>query len=258
MSIQETLKGLVFKKPDADPRRSNEHIAGGRRAGETENPYLASRRTWNHLMGSMMTQRMVGILVGILGMLIGLAGVGGMIHIGSQSKFIPYIVEVDKLGNTQSYGQVEPGMEDAKKKQRVIASRIASFINDARLVTPDVKLQRDAVFRTYAVLSPSDPATQKMNEWLNGTNESSPFARAAKVTVSVEIKSVMRQSPETWQVDWIETTRDRQGVRVGDPKNMRALVTVYESQPSTEVTEEEMWMNPLRLFVRDFTWAEQL
>lgn len=255
MTIKETIRGLVYKKKDADPRRSNEFIAGGRRAGESENPYLSARRTWNHLMGSMMSQRMVGILVGILGMLIGLAGVGGMIHIGSLSKFVPYIVEVDKLGNQQAYGTVQPGNAT---DPRVVASRVASFIADARMVTPDVKLQRDAVYRTYAVLAPNDPATTKMNEWMNGTAQSSPFVRAAKETVSIEITSVLPQSRETWQVDWQETVRDRQGVRKGQPKNYRALVTVYEAETTTDTKEKDMWMNPIRLFVRDFTWAEQL
>ncbi|WP_371746636.1 hypothetical protein [Aminobacter sp. SR38] len=43
MSIADTLKGLIFKKPansaePRDPRRSKELLAGGRRAGEAENP----------------------------------------------------------------------------------------------------------------------------------------------------------------------------------------------------------------------------
>jgi type IV secretory pathway TrbF-like protein len=50
-----------------------------------------------------------------------------------------------------------------------------------------------------------------MNEWLNGTPDSSPFKRAAKEMVSTEIKTVIPQTPDTWQVEWMETTRDRQG-----------------------------------------------
>ena len=38
--------------------------------------------------------------------------------------------------------------------------------------------------------------------------ESSPFKRAENETVSIEIASVIPQTPDTWQVDWIETTRD--------------------------------------------------
>ena len=132
-----------------------------------------------------------------------------MIYIGSQSKFIPYVVEVDKLGQTLAVAPVDraQGVD-----QRVIHAAVASFIQSARMVTPDVALQRKAIFAVYAMLSPDDPATAKMNEFLNGRPESSPFKRAEKEMVSTEIVSVIAQTPQTWQVDWTETVRDRQGI----------------------------------------------
>ena len=46
MSIAETIKGLIFKKPsNSDQRRNSKPLDGGRRQGENENPYLAARRT---------------------------------------------------------------------------------------------------------------------------------------------------------------------------------------------------------------------
>ena len=122
-------------------------------------------------------------------------------------------------------------------------------------MTPDVALQRKAVFRVYHKLSSKDPATAKMNEWLNGTDESSPFKRAAKEMVSVEIKSVLPQTPDTWQVDWVETTRDRQGVVKAPPVTMRALVTTYTAETTSQTTEEQVRNNPLSIFVRDFSWS---
>jgi type IV secretion system protein VirB5 len=105
------------------------------------------------------------------------------------------------------------------------------------------------------MLSPNDPATQKMNEWLNGTPESSPFKRAVKEMVSTEIKSVLPQSPDTWQVEWVETIRDRQGVLKGQPVNMRALVNVYIATPTSQTTDEQLRNNPLGIYVRDYSWS---
>lgn len=138
----------------------------------------------------------------------------------------------------------------------MIKASVAEFIRDARLVTLDVAVQRAAVFRLYAKLSPNDPATQKMNEWLNGDEEKTPFQRATKEMVSIEITSVLPQSPDTWQIDWTETTRDRQGI-VKTKHNMRALVTVYISTLNQQ-SEEGMRRNPLGLFVRDFSWSNLL
>jgi type IV secretion system protein VirB5 len=258
MSFADTIKGLIFKKParpDADPRRSSESMEGGRRKGELENPYLSARRTWNEHVGSVVSSRQTWQVVGILSLLIALAGVGGVIHIGSQSKFVPYVVQVDKMGQTIAAGPVTAA---DKADPRIIHATVADFITSARMVTPDVALQRKAVFKVYSVLSPNDPATAKMNEWLNGNADASPFKRAAKEMVNIEITSVIPQSPDTWQVDWTETTRDRQGALKGQPVPMRALVTVYTAEPTSQTTDEQLRNNPMGIYVRDYSWSRLL
>ncbi|WP_442764041.1 conjugal transfer protein TrbF [Malikia spinosa] len=256
MSIGDTFKGWIFKKPatcePSDPRRSNDSIAGGRRAGEAENPYLAARRTWNEHLGAVVSQRQNWQVIGILSLLIALASVGGVIHIGSQSKYIPYVVQVDKLGQTVAAGPVQAA---GKADPRVIHAAIADWIGCARMVSPDVAMQRKCVFKAYSMLAPNDPATPKMNEWLNGTPDSSPFKRAEKEMVSVEIKTVIPQTPDTWQVEWVETNRDRQGSPKSQPITWRALVTTYIAEVTPSTTDEQLRNNPLSIFVRDYSWS---
>lgn len=219
------------------------------------NPYLNARRSWNEHVGEVVASRQSWQVLGILSLLIALAAVGGIVRIGSQSKFIPYVVEVDKLG--QAVGvRVADTVQPADP--RVIRASVASFISDARLVTPDVALQRAAVMRVYAMLAPNDPATAKMNEWLNGTENSNPFKRAEQEMVSIEIQSVLPQTDSSWQVDWVETVRDRQGVLKGQPFKMRALVGVCVLPPTSDTTEDQLNQNPLRIFIRNFSWSKQV
>ena len=218
------------------------------------NPYLNARRSWNEHSRSVVSAKNTWQVIGILALLIAFAAVGGIIHIGSQSQFVPYVVAVDKIGQAVA---VSPATTASPADQRVIHAEVASFINDARLVTPDVALQRAAVFRIYAKLSGSDPSTAKMNEWLNSSAQVSPFARAAKETVAIQIESVIQQTQETWQVDWSETIRDRQGVVKAAPFRMRALVTVYVVAPTPATTEEQIRKNPLGVYVRDYSWSKQ-
>jgi type IV secretion system protein VirB5 len=75
--------------------------------------------------------------------------------------------------------------------------------------------------------------------------------------VSIEIHSVIPQTPDTWQVDWIEIVNDRQGILQGEPFRMRALVTVYTIPSTPQTTEEQVRMNPLGIYVRDFSWSKQ-
>ena len=256
MNVTEALKELIFKRPaKGDERQAAATLADGRRAGESGNPYLSARRTWNEHVGDQAASRQTWQMLGLLSLLIALAGVGGMIYIGSQSKFIPYVVEVDKLGQTVA---VAPLDRAQGVDQRVIHAAMAAFVQSARMVTPDVALQRKAIFGVYAMLSPDDPATAKMNEFLNGRPESNPFKRAEKETVSTEIISVIAQTAETWQVDWTETVRDRQGFVKSPPYRMRALVTMYVTEPAPEINEEQIRNNPMGIHVSDFAWSKQI
>lgn len=223
--------------------------------GAVENPYLTARRTWNDHIGSVVSSRQMWAMLSILALLVALASVGGMAYIGSQSKFVPYVIEVDKLGQAVAVQVAERADPTAA---RVVHAQLAAFINDARMVTPDIALQKKAVYRVYALLSPNDAATTKMNEWFNGTPDSSPFKRAEKETVSVDIVSVIPQTPETWQIDWQETTRDRSGAVKGPPARMRALITVFIDPPTPKTTAEDIRSNPGGVFVRDFSWSKQV
>lgn len=255
MNMSGKMRWLAFKKAAGDPRQRAVQLEGGRRQGENENPYLAARRSWNDQSAANVASRQMFQLLGVLALLVALAGVGGMIYIGSQSKFVPYVVEVDKLGQQLA---VAPATRAAPADQRVVHASVAAWIADMRLVTPDIALQRKAIFRLYSMLAANDPATAKTNEWLNGTEESSPFKRAARETVSIEMASVIPQTPDTWQVDWVETVRDRQGVMKGKSQRWRALVTVYTMPTTSDTTEEDMRNNPLGVHVRDFSWSKQL
>ncbi|MBV8224950.1 MAG: conjugal transfer protein TrbF [Verrucomicrobia bacterium] len=221
--------------------------------GREANPYLDARREWNSEVERAFSQLHVWQLLGVAGLLIGLAGMAGITYIGSLSKFRPYVVEVDKLGEAVA---VKPADVAVQVDQRVIRASLASFIASARLVTPDVDLGRKAVFTVYGMLQTKDPATAKLNEWFNGSKDRDPFERAKKVMVSTDIASVEPVSQSSWQVDWTETTRDRDGVLVGRPSHMRAMLEIYLEPPGGSAKESDIQRNPLGIFVRDLNWQE--
>jgi len=218
------------------------------------NPYLDERRAWNSHADRAYSAQHTWQLLGVAGLLIGLAGVGGMAYVGSKSKFVPYVIEVNKLGEAMSVG---PAQVAGPADPRVVRASLASFIASARLVTPDVTLQREAIFRVYAMLHTKDAAAQQMNEWYNGKG-TTPFDRASKVTVTTDINSVLPMSGNSWQVDWQETTRDRTGALVGQPVHMRAMLTVYLEPPATTGDEAAIQRNPLGIYVNTYTWQEVL
>jgi len=220
-----------------------------------ENPYLNARRAWNGHVAGLTSALQIWQVVGITSLLISLASVGGMIYIGSQSKFIPLVFQQDSTGNTVSITRADRMPEATIEDYR---TAVAQFIQNIRMVTVDADLQRKAVLHAYAFLNAQDPAALKANEYLNANNEVNPFSRAAHETVSIELRSVLRQSKKSWQVDWFETVRSRDGTPKTKPILMRAIVSIYHNPPTSETTDIEALRNPHFLYIRDFNWSKQI
>lgn len=67
-----------------------------------DNPYLAARQEWSERYGSYVRAASAWRAVGILSLAMAVIGFGYALYLSTQVKLVPYIVEVDKLGNTVS------------------------------------------------------------------------------------------------------------------------------------------------------------
>ena len=221
----------------------------------SENPYLSARRTWNERVGSLVSSRQTWQFIGILSLLIALTAVAGLIYIGQQSRFIPFVVQVDKLGQPLAAG---PVTRARNVDPRIISYQLGTFIRNARTVTTDTTIQRGLVMDLYSMVRVKDPAAAFLNEWLTKKGWESPFERAKEMTVEVEISSVLQRSNDTWQVNWVETERERSGKHLRDPLQMEASLTVVVMPPSSQTDEEQMRRNPLGIYVKEMSWAQHL
>ena len=213
-----------------------------------ENPYLAARQEWNERYGSYVKAAAAWRIVGITGMVLAVVGTSYALYQSTQVKLVPYIIEVDKLGNTVSGGfpqQIE--YADA----RVIRATLGAFVTSFRSITPDAVVQKQYIDRTYALLRTSDPSTQKINSWFRGN---SPFEKAVNATVAIEVNNIVALSNQTYQIDWTEYERDRKGKEVAT-RRFRGIATVAITAPQDEAT---IRLNPIGLYVKDFDWTAQL
>lgn len=219
-----------------------------------ESPYLNARRAWNDHVGGVVSERNTSRVLALSGMMLALIAFGALAYVATQSRFLPYIVEVDKLGRPLAVGFSE---RVSPTDPRIVRAAVASWVEDARVVSMDGVYQHKAIRRVYALVSMNDPAYVKLNEYFDPADGSTKFKRAQTELVSAEIETILPQSENTWQVEWIETTRDRQGAVKGKPQRWKALVNIYHAPPTTETSEDELRANPAGLFVRDFAWSKQ-
>ena len=88
------MRGNLFRKQVAVPAAPSRNGNGE----QSQNPYLDARRVWNSQIDRAFGNQHVWQLVGVASLLVALAAVAGLVYIGSQAKFVPYVIEVDKLG----------------------------------------------------------------------------------------------------------------------------------------------------------------
>jgi type IV secretory pathway TrbF-like protein len=223
------------------------------RNGEGENPYLSARRKWNSEVDKAFSAARTWQVVGIVGLLTAMGAIAGIVYIGSQSKFVPYIIEVDKLGQAAA---VRPADRASVADPRVLHACLASFIASARGVTPDRALQGEAIYRAYAMVGAKDPAAAKIREWWNEDKKQDPYSRAATEEVNVQIVSVLPTvSDKAWEVTWTETTRDRDDNLKGPAEHWKAMLTIYTAPLSAGATEQQIFRNPMGVYVKDFNWT---
>ena len=215
-----------------------------------ENPNLNSKNVWNSRISEFFWKYRAWQLLAVLSLLIALLAVSGVIYIGSQSKFIPYIVEVNKLGETVVVGRTQTG---TIKDPRIIRAKVANFIDTLRLVSIDPALQRDYIYKTYESLRRGDPAFEKANIFYQD-NKTNPFKLGKNISRNIEIKSLNRQTDETYQIDWLEYTYDKKGILLY-VKEFRALVTVFLSPIDVE-SVNQLLENPLGIYIRDYNISE--
>jgi type IV secretory pathway TrbF-like protein len=214
---------------------------------ERESPYLNARREWNERYGDYITSANRWRITAIISISIAFLSVMGVIYFGSQNKLIPYIVEVNHEGKTLDVKMAEQlsGLDE-----RVIRSQLGRFLHLWRTVTTDISLQRQSAFDVYTLLAGGSPAHVALNEWFKA-NE--PFSRAAKKTISVDIRQILKITDETYRVEWVEKSRLRNGKKEPDTHWAATINVVFG-----EINPKIMLTNPIGMYIKELDFSKDM
>ena len=126
--------------------------------------------------------------------------------------------------------------------------RSSRFIENVRSLSIDPIVVRQNWLRAY------DFATERAAVTLNEyARENDPFANVGRLTISVEVQSVVRASDTSFQLRWSERTFENGATR--DSKRWSAVVSVLITPPRTA---ELIAKNPLGIYVHSFNWSQDL
>ena len=180
--------------------------------------------------------------------IVALLATGGMVWLSARSHLVPFVVLVDSLGRPMASGVAEQTSVGDDRLHRAV---IQDWIENLRMVTTDGIAQRRAIDNVYAHIASGTNAQAFISDFYRNDP---PFRRAQTDTVSVEVKSVLPTSEQSFEVDWIETSRDLYG-GVKSTDHWKGSFTIALNAPTDE---RQARINPLGLYVTAASWAKVL
>lgn len=242
MSLLKNLFGSLSKKVIA--KKAAAGVAEVSVLPDSDAPWVKAKR--QHENTNMRMNSQVAnwrLFVFILLIVVSISVIGNVVQ-GTQSKMIPYIIEVDKLGRTVAVRALD-GDDAVTDKRRLIYREMNEIIENIRSVSTDPKANKDRVSRAFSRLSGA--AGNYVSEALK---RNPPNVIGATQTVEIQIRAAIPISKKTWQVEWIEKTYSRSGELV-KADNWKASLT-YELIPSG--LEENIRENPIGFTVNEISW----
>jgi type IV secretory pathway TrbF-like protein len=220
----------------------------GMRYGDTPEPvtpYQKAAQIWDERLGSSRVQaknwRMAAF--GSLGLSLVMAG--GLVWQAGRSTITPYVVEVDRAGQVRAVGEASEAWNPSDAQ---IAFHLARFITDVRSLPTDPIVVRQNWLEAYDFAT--DRGALALNDYARADD---PFAKVGRVSVAVEVTSVVRASPESFQIRWIERTYADGALSATD--RWTAIVSIVLDRPRTA---DRLRKNPLGIYVNGLNWSREL
>ncbi len=212
---------------------------------EPVTPYQRAAQAWDDRIGSARVQAKNWRLAafGALG-LASTMGLG-LIWLSTQSRVVPYVVQVDKQGGVSA---VAPAIQHYVPSDAQIAYFLARFITDVRSLSIDPVVVRNNWLEAY------DYTTDRGAVFLNNAaQKNDPFKAIGESTASVQVTSVVRVSDTSFQVKWREQHFERDAL--SRTERWTAILSIVTKEPANADVLHE---NPLGLYVNGINWSREL
>ena len=207
--------------------KTGKQTSGASEASGAYSPYLAARREWDERYGDQMARARNWRTIAVLCTMVALVATSGVVWLSFRSRIVPFVVVTDNLGRPVASGLADQASTADEQLKR---STVIEWVENLRLVTTDGIAQRRAIDRVYAHIASGSPAQTFISDFYR---TGQPFTRAQAETVSVDVPSVLQDSEETFEVEWVETIRDLYGA-VKEKDRWKGAFSIALNPPKDE------------------------
>ena len=212
---------------------------------QPETPYQRAAQVWDDRIGSARVQARNWrfMAFGSLALSMGLSA--ALVWQSTNGSIVPWVVQVDRLGQAQA---VAPATADYQPNDPQIAFYLARFIEQVRSIPADAIIVRQNWLRAYDFTTQAGALA--LSDYARAND---PFAKVGKQQVAVEVSSVIRASPSSFRIAWIER-RYHDGA-LASTERWSAILTVTVQPPRDADTLRK---NPLGIYVNAINWSKEL
>ncbi len=208
-------------------------------------PYQRAQHAWDERIGSARVQAYNWRLVAFTSLGLLSLSIIGNVYLGSQTKVIPYVVELKPTGEASMLGSANS--LSAKANNNAVKFFISRFIMLAREIPADAVLFKRNMQNLFQLVS-SQGKTLLSEKF----NEMSPAKEFQEKNRALKIASTLAVSDGVYQVDWFEAEYDKNGQKIAEYP-MRGTFKIAWLEPKNSEQLEE---NPLGIFIDYFSWTK--
>ena len=212
---------------------------------QPETPYQKAAQIWDERIGSARVQAKNWRYMAF-GSLILSAGFGAaLVWQSARGTVVPWVVQVDNLGQAQS---VAAATADYRPTDPQVAWHLARFVEQVRSIPADPIIVRQNWLRAYEWTT--DRGAAALNDYARAND---PFTKVGKQQIAIEVSSVIRASPSSFRIAWIE--RRYQDGSLASTERWSAILTVVVQPPRDPDTLRK---NPLGIYINAINWSKEL
>jgi type IV secretion system protein VirB5 len=208
-------------------------------------PYQKAAQVWDQRIGAARVQAKNWRLMAFGSLALSAGFAAALIWQSTRGTVTPWVVEVNGLGQAE---RVAPANTDYEPTDPQIAYHLARFIEDVRGLPADAIVLRQNWLRAYDFTT--DRGAAALNDYARNND---PFAKLGKMQVSVEVSSVIRASPDSFRVAWMQRTYDSGSLSATD--RWTAILTIVIETPRDA---DRLRKNPLGIYVHAINWSKEL
>jgi type IV secretion system protein VirB5 len=174
------------------------------------------------------------------------------VRLAGSARVVPYVVEVDRLGQIAAAGEAEVMRTP---EPRLVASQLAGFVRAVRTVLPasPPQVQAEVMRRAYAFVDQGSSAAVMLNTYFADPSHD-PRVLGQTTTRQVEVTSTLPvPSSPTWKIRWTETEIPLIAGMLGRTTAWEGYVTVRLRAPTTADAVQD---NPLGVFITSINWTQ--